>query len=456
MGRSDARGSFEATCADTAGAVEILELELDAEDQIARFAADVQFGCLGRPELWTLSALRFNSAVALDSDRINDRSLGGTLVDHIGRPVAGASVCMDSVGRSSCPLTAEDGTWSVELPLLSAVNDPDIYLTMFPGAKTNWQTGCFPEGDGCGQTKLHVGGIVMVNTGIDIELNLGCVWSEATIIGTEGAETITGTDGADVIVGLGGGDTIFGLGGDDIICAGNGLATVYAGDGNDVLIGGIHADNLRGQSGDDLVWGNAGDDVLRGNAGDDVMRGDVGNDDMNGGRDDDSMVGGSGNDFMRGSTGDDTMSGGSGNDAVNGNGGSDVVIGDDGDDRVTGGPRPDLLWGDCPDTSLTCSGDDELRGFGGADEIWGGPGDDLLFGGKQPDRLIGGVGIDTCTGGTTGITDTGGETPAVENDLAQTCESEISIEGPLEEPPSGLAALGRRKALAPLLDGVPR
>lgn len=453
MGRLDAFGTFEATCADSAGAVEVLEFELDPEGQVARFAADVQFGCLERPGLWTLAALRFNSTAALDSDQINDRTITGTIVDHIGQPVAGVSVCMNSVGRSSCPQSNADGAWLVELPPLAAITQPEIYLTMFPGAETNWQTGCFPQAGDCSRARLYVGGTVMVNAGVGIELNLGCVWSEATIVGTPDAETITGTDGDDVIVGLGGGDTILGLGGDDIICAGNGLSTVFAGDGDDVLIGGIDPDNLRGQNGNDLVWGNAGDDVLRGNAGNDVLRGDVGDDDMNGGRDNDSMVGGSGDDFMRGSTGDDTMNGGSGNDGVNGNGGSDIVIGDDGDDRVTGGPRPDRIWGDCPDNSLTCVGNDELRGFGGADEIWGGRGDDMLFGGKQQDQLIGGTGIDMCSGGTTGITESGGATPAAENDLALACESEISIEGALSEPPPGLDSAATAASLMMVLVG---
>ena len=49
-----------------------------------------------------------------------------------------------------------------------------------------------------------------------------CDGQEATIWGTDGADTLMGTAGRDVIVGLGGDDTIYGLGGDDLVCSGDG------------------------------------------------------------------------------------------------------------------------------------------------------------------------------------------------------------------------------------------
>jgi hypothetical protein len=45
-----------------------------------------------------------------------------------------------------------------------------------------------------------------------------CFGKEATMVGTDAAETLTGTGGRDVIAGLDGGDTIDGKGGRDILC----------------------------------------------------------------------------------------------------------------------------------------------------------------------------------------------------------------------------------------------
>lgn len=127
-----------------------------------------------------------------------------------------------------------------------------------------------------------------------------CAGSDATIVGTAGADVLVGTEGNDVIAGLGGNDTIFGLEGDDTICGGDG---------------------------DDTLTGNEGDDTLNGDAGNDTLYGNSGNDTMTGGLGDDTLNGNSGNDLMGGGEGNDTLDGGTGSDIVSGEQGNDVLDG---------------------------------------------------------------------------------------------------------------------------------
>ena len=117
-----------------------------------------------------------------------------------------------------------------------------------------------------------------------------CAGRDATIVGTEGADTLTGTDGRDVIASLGGNDVIRGLDGKDAIC------------------GGADADVIAGEGDGDLIRAGSGDDRLRGGDGNDELRGGGGGDRLAGGRGSDSMNGGGGSDICRGGGSDSKRS----------------------------------------------------------------------------------------------------------------------------------------------------
>ena len=89
---------------------------------------------------------------------------------------------------------------------------------------------------------------------------VACAGQEATIVGTDSAETLRGTTGDDVIVAGGGGDTVVALGGDDLICGSGGN------------------DEIRGKGGDDTLRGGSGKDELRGGGGSNRCRGGKGSD----------------------------------------------------------------------------------------------------------------------------------------------------------------------------------
>jgi hypothetical protein len=78
-----------------------------------------------------------------------------------------------------------------------------------------------------------------------------CGREDATIIGSDRAETLRGTPGRDVIAGLAGADTIKGLGGNDVLCGGIGKDRLLGGRGRDQLLGGRGRDTCRGGPGGD-------------------------------------------------------------------------------------------------------------------------------------------------------------------------------------------------------------
>jgi CSLREA domain-containing protein len=96
-----------------------------------------------------------------------------------------------------------------------------------------------------------------------------CKGKQATLVGTNGANTIRGTGQRDVIAALGGKDKIFGLAGNDLICAGAGKDTVSGGAGNDKLLGQKGNDTLKGGKGKDTLKGGKGTDILNGGPGKD-------------------------------------------------------------------------------------------------------------------------------------------------------------------------------------------
>jgi RTX calcium-binding nonapeptide repeat (4 copies) len=81
-----------------------------------------------------------------------------------------------------------------------------------------------------------------------------CAGTDATIVGTEGADELTGTPGRDVIAALSGADRVSGLAGPDVICGGL---------GKDLLRGGRGRDRLLGERGRDKCIGGRGKDAGR-------------------------------------------------------------------------------------------------------------------------------------------------------------------------------------------------
>jgi SpoIID/LytB domain protein len=143
-----------------------------------------------------------------------------------------------------------------------------------------------------------------------------CVGVQATIRGTDLADTLPGTDGPDVILAGDGDDVISGLGGDDLICGGPGNDTISGGDGDDRIIGGRGDDTLEGGAGSDLLVDGAGDDHLDGGPGPDHLAPGMGADVLSGGPDDDALRGGSGEDTLDGGAGSDDYAGGPGADRL--------------------------------------------------------------------------------------------------------------------------------------------
>jgi len=85
--------------------------------------------------------------------------------------------------------------------------------------------------------------------------------SQATIVGTDAAQTINGTAGPDVIMALGGNDVVYGQGGNDVICGGAGNDRLNGGAGNDTLLGEADNDALAGDGGADTLVGGPGTDT---------------------------------------------------------------------------------------------------------------------------------------------------------------------------------------------------
>ena len=99
-----------------------------------------------------------------------------------------------------------------------------------------------------------------------------CLGEDATIVGTDGADSLVGTAGDDVIAALGGDDHVMGTGGNDRICLGAGNDTASGGLGNDSIRGGKGNDAMQGNGDDDRLIGQQGHDKAVGGAGHDVCR----------------------------------------------------------------------------------------------------------------------------------------------------------------------------------------
>jgi Ca2+-binding RTX toxin-like protein len=286
-----------------------------------------------------------------------------------------------------------------------------------------------------------------------------CAGLEATVVGTDEAETLTGTPGRDVILALGGADRVEGGGSADRICAGP---------GGDEVFGGLGSDRLHGASGDDSIEGGTGSDIAAGGAGRDRLGGGRGNDRLDGGPGDRDIVAGDlGDDRVLGGKGSfDEALGGLGIDLVNGGpGDSDFVEGGYGFDRMSGGSgagdvgsfatavarpggkgvfaslRRGIARGDGRDTLRRL---EDLEGSPFADVLIGDDRDNHLDGGPGRDRLRGLGGADRATGDS-------GEDRCAGSETRASCRAArragvVALVDPSPAGGAGLAVIGGRGA----------
>lgn len=117
---------------------------------------------------------------------------------------------------------------------------------------------------------------------------------EATIVGTNAAESIVGREDASTLRGQGGADRLTGRNNNDRAFGDAGNDTLIGGRGNDLLQGGSGNDSQRGDAGNDDLRGGSGNDVLIGNDGNDTLNGGIGNDELSGDAGRDLLTGGGG------------------------------------------------------------------------------------------------------------------------------------------------------------------
>ena len=183
--------------------------------------------------------------------------------------------------------------------------------------------------------------------------------TQATFIGTAGADLFLGTAAADVASGNGGADELHGAGGDD---------------------------DLSGNGGDDLLYGESGDDRLLGQGGNDSLYGNAGADVLNGGRGADTLSAGRTTMCCWAAQGPTGCPATAATTPCGATPATTSMFGGAGDDQLIGGKGRDLLEG---------GGDDDvLLGQAGRDVLRGGAGNDILNGGLHADVLEGGAGAD--------------------------------------------------------------
>ena len=256
--------------------------------------------------------------------------------------------------------------------------------------------------------------------------------TNASAIGTDGADLISMSDGDNAIAGLGGDDVIRGFAGDDFISGGEGADVIYGGTGFDTLsfasaaegVGAalrgpgtnrgealgdryLSLENLVGSAFDDTLRGGDVRNVIRAGDGDDVVFGFGGRDLLFGEAGDDTFDAGAvgtyfgasattGSDFMNGGAGFDTVSYTSASEGISldflspaanrgAAAGDRIVLIENADgtafgDVISGGNVANVLFGD--------AGDDTLLGRGGDDTLIGGLGGDTLGGGAGADTFV--------------------------------------------------------------------
>ena len=240
--------------------------------------------------------------------------------------------------------------------------------------------------------------------------------TNASVVGTEGADVIRGSSGDNAISGGEGDDELHGGAGSDLLSGGGGADALNGGVGFDTVsfamasegvgvalrgpgtnrgeaLGDTYAliENIVGSSFGDTLRGGDVRNVIRAGDGDDILIGFGGNDRLFGEGGDDTFRAAALNTTSQAVTdaGDDVMNGGAGFDTVSYAG-------------AAGGVTVDLLFADA--NTGAAAGDvialvENVEGTAFADVIAGGNVANVLFGGRGADSLVGRAGGDTLIGG---------------------------------------------------------
>lgn len=384
---------------------EILELEFDSSGEITNLALDFVTSC-GNPI--DRGSIRLNSTEPLDtmtliSGRVTAAATGAGLGDI---QVCAITFEPREYNDDYCVTTNGIGNYTItNLP-------EDTYvIEFFDPLGRGYAGSCFPTTVGCDNLfGLLKSDFINASSNVDAALEVGCFFSAATDVGTEGDDDLVGSPGDDVFVGYGGNDTITGLGGNDLVCAGFGNDIINLGAGNDAVTAGLGADQINLGDGDNWANAGAGADHIVSGSGADVIYGIGGNDRIESGGGDDVVYGGGGNDVIFagngvntvfGQSGADTLHGGSGEDEMYGGPGYDTLRGYGSSDFLNAGGGNDIIWGGGGSDNLYGkAGDDTIHGEAGADQIFGAGGNDTLIGGQGVDRIQGASGNDRLEGGT--------------------------------------------------------
>ncbi|NBZ87831.1 calcium-binding protein [Stagnihabitans tardus] len=195
------------------------------------------------------------------------------------------------------------------------------------------------------------GTVIVVNTGIMGDADLGSERVEVTNAGQMGWVLLSGGDDIYREVGQGRADMLFASSGDDLILGGRSYSYMWGDEGCDTLAGGGGGDWLFGGTDNDVLrsWGD-GFSLLSGDEGDDLVSSGRGGHDH--------LFGGMGQDTLRGGDGQDDLSGGGGRDWLNGGEGNDTIEGGWGSDTLSGGAGADLFL-----FTQRSSGEDRVRDF---------------------------------------------------------------------------------------------
>ena len=232
------------------------------------------------------------------------------------------------------------------------------------------------------------------------------------MLGSPNADKLSGNEGLNFLMGFGGTDVLDGRGGFDIadffdpataslatgVARSNGLEKLVNMEG---LAGSDRGpDHLTGDGKQNFLEGYGGGDVLSGGGGPDVIFGDAGNDTLAGGAGDDKLFGGPDSDNLDGGAGSaDIVSyinsvsavhadlttktaTGEGTDSLKG---VESLSGSTFADTLIGDGKPNELFGNEGDDTLSAGGADCVGGGDGRDTIQAGAGSDYCLD-DQPTR----------------------------------------------------------------------
>jgi hypothetical protein len=162
-------------------------------------------------------------------------------------------------------------------------------------------------------------------TGTDAADTITFTATSATVNAGESVNTITGTSGDNEINSGGGTDTISLTSGRNTILAGTGANTITATLGNNVITSGDGADTITVKSGDNTINAGGGANTIVATSGINVINTGDGADTITTGAGDDSVTGGSGFDTITSGAGNDVVYGGNGANTITTGAGNDIV-----------------------------------------------------------------------------------------------------------------------------------